>query len=135
MIQRRRRQGKNQAFEQINITPFTDVLLVLLIIFMIAGSSLVPTGVELQGLAAEGASGGEATSESVAVWLTADGASRWERDGVNLSPDQLSSLPRSTQITLLIAPKTRAEVAVREYERWIGLGFSRVSWGPPAESP
>ncbi len=134
MIRRRTRQRKNQAFEQINITPFTDVLLVLLIIFMIAGSSLVPTGLELRGLAAEGVSVEDASSESVIVWLTVDGDSRVEKDGANLSPDQLSTLPRSTLITLMIAPQTRAEVAVREYDRWIGLGFSRISWGPPAES-
>ena len=134
MIQRRRRQGKNQAFEQINITPFTDVLLVLLIIFMIAGSTMVPTGSELQGLAEEGGAVAAPDQTSVTVRLAVNGSVRFERDGERLEQSEISALARSTSMTLLADPEATAETVVREYERLRALGFSKVGWGPPAPS-
>ncbi|WP_166417344.1 protein TolR [Cochlodiniinecator piscidefendens] len=71
---RRRRsgRGKNHAMSEINVTPFVDVMLVLLIIFMVAAPLLtVGVPVELPETAA-GALAAE-QEEPLTVTLTADG--------------------------------------------------------------
>ena len=40
------RESRDDSFGEINVTPFTDVLLVLLVIFMILASLVTPTGFE-----------------------------------------------------------------------------------------
>jgi biopolymer transport protein TolR len=51
---RRRSRGRNQPMAEINITPFVDVMLVLLIIFMVAAPLMtVGVAVELPQTAAQ----------------------------------------------------------------------------------
>ena len=69
---RRRRSGRSQPMSEINVTPFVDVMLVLLIIFMVAAPLLtVGVPVELPKTAADALPGDE--EEPLTVTITADG--------------------------------------------------------------
>uniref|UniRef100_UPI003512BDFC biopolymer transporter ExbD n=1 Tax=Pararhodobacter marinus TaxID=2184063 RepID=UPI003512BDFC len=68
---RRRRRGQAAKMSEINVTPFVDVMLVLLIIFMVAAPLLtVGVPVELPETAAEALP--ETEEEPLTVTLTAD---------------------------------------------------------------
>lgn len=69
---RRRRAGKAAAMSEINVTPFVDVMLVLLIIFMVAAPLLtVGVPVELPKTAANALPTEQ--EEPLTITLTADG--------------------------------------------------------------
>lgn len=69
---RRRRRGKSAAMAEINVTPFVDVMLVLLIIFMVAAPLLtVGVPVELPKTAANALPTEQ--EEPLSITLTADG--------------------------------------------------------------
>ncbi len=69
---RGRRRGRAQPMAEINVTPFVDVMLVLLIIFMVAAPLLtVGVPVELPKTAASALPGDN--EEPLTVTLTADG--------------------------------------------------------------
>ncbi len=70
---RRRRRGRAQPMAEINITPFVDVMLVLLIIFMVAAPLMtVGVPVELPKTAASSLPMDE--EEPLTVTITAEGA-------------------------------------------------------------
>jgi biopolymer transport protein TolR len=70
---RRRRRGGAMPMSEINITPFVDVMLVLLIIFMVAAPLLtVGVPVELPKTAAQALPGEQ--EEPLTVTVTADGS-------------------------------------------------------------
>ncbi len=69
---RRRRRGRAKPMAEINVTPFVDVMLVLLIIFMVAAPLLtVGVPVELPRTAAEALP--TEPEEPLTITLTADG--------------------------------------------------------------
>jgi len=69
---RRRRRARSQPMAEINVTPFVDVMLVLLIIFMVAAPLLtVGVPVELPKTAANALPTDE--EEPLTVTITADG--------------------------------------------------------------
>ncbi|WP_296423640.1 ExbD/TolR family protein [Yoonia sp.] len=69
---RRRRSGRTQPMSEINVTPFVDVMLVLLIVFMVAAPLLtVGVPVELPKTAASALPGDE--EEPLTVTITAAG--------------------------------------------------------------
>lgn len=69
---RGRRRGRSQAMSEINVTPFVDVMLVLLIIFMVAAPLLtVGVPVDLPKTAAGALPGDE--EEPLTVTMTAAG--------------------------------------------------------------
>ncbi len=69
---RRRRSGGGAAMSEINITPFVDVMLVLLIIFMVAAPMLtVGVPIELPNTAA--ASLPQEDEEPLSISMSADG--------------------------------------------------------------
>ncbi|NBV62245.1 MAG: protein TolR [Rhodobacteraceae bacterium] len=69
---RRRRGGRARPMSEINVTPFVDVMLVLLIIFMVAAPLMVVgVPVELPKTAASSLPGEQ--EEPLSVTLTADG--------------------------------------------------------------
>ncbi|MFN3721659.1 MAG: protein TolR [Paracoccaceae bacterium] len=69
---RRRRRGKSAAMGEINVTPFVDVMLVLLIIFMVAAPMLtVGVPVELPRTAASALPTEQ--EEPLTITLTSDG--------------------------------------------------------------
>lgn len=131
---RRRARAPQGAFEGINITPFTDVLLVLLIIFMIAGSAMAPTGLGLTGLAAGEATETVTETAGLIVDIDADGITRLRLKDELLNWDEVARLPRSTTVTLRIEPETRAERIVAQYDRLLEAGLSQVEWAPPEET-
>ena len=68
----RRRRGKSAAMSEINVTPFVDVMLVLLIIFMVAAPMLtVGVPVELPETAATALPTEQ--EEPLTITITADG--------------------------------------------------------------
>ncbi|SMY06615.1 ExbD/TolR family protein [Flavimaricola marinus] len=70
---RRRRRARSQPMAEINVTPFVDVMLVLLIIFMVAAPLLtVGVPVELPKTSANALPSDE--EEPLTVTITADGA-------------------------------------------------------------
>ncbi|MEX0285035.1 MAG: ExbD/TolR family protein [Paracoccaceae bacterium] len=89
---RRRRGGRARPMAEINVTPFVDVMLVLLIIFMVAAPLLtVGVPVELPKTAATALPG--ATEEPLTVTVTAEGE-------VQI---QTTSVPRGELVTRLSA--------------------------------
>ena len=69
---RRRRRGASAAMSEINVTPFVDVMLVLLIIFMVAAPMLtVGVPVELPKTAATALPTEQ--EEPLTITMTADG--------------------------------------------------------------
>ncbi|WP_136442872.1 protein TolR [Pacificoceanicola onchidii] len=98
---RRRRSGGTQPMSEINVTPFVDVMLVLLIIFMVAAPLLtVGVPVELPKTAAQALP--QETEEPLTVTIAADG----------------SILLQSTEISRDdLVPRLRAIAAERSDDR------------------
>ncbi|MEM8693254.1 MAG: protein TolR [Pseudomonadota bacterium] len=89
---RRRRRGRSQPMSEINVTPFVDVMLVLLIIFMVAAPLLtVGVPVELPQTAAGALPTDQ--EEPLTVTITGDG-------GVQI---QRTDTPRDELVTKLRA--------------------------------
>ncbi|SHL31178.1 Cell division and transport-associated protein TolR [Roseovarius litoreus] len=90
---RRRGRGRSRPMAEINVTPFVDVMMVLLIIFMVAAPLMtVGVPVELPKTAAN-ALPGEEEEEPLTVTLTAEGV-------VTI---QTSEVPREELVTRLRA--------------------------------
>ncbi len=68
----RRRRRRNRPMSEINVTPFVDVMLVLLIIFMVA-APLTTVGVPVELPKTAASSMPSEQEEPLAVTLTADG--------------------------------------------------------------
>ncbi|MEE2944177.1 MAG: protein TolR [Pseudomonadota bacterium] len=98
---RRSRRTRSQPMAEINVTPFVDVMLVLLIIFMVAAPLLtVGVPVELPKTAANPLPGEQ--EEPLTVTLTAEGA----------------VLIQTTETTLVdLVPKLRAIAVERASDR------------------
>lgn len=69
---RRRRRGRKRPMSEINVTPFVDVMLVLLIIFMVA-APLLTVGVEVDMPDTAALPLPNEQEEPLAVTMTADG--------------------------------------------------------------
>lgn len=135
MIRRRRRATKKEAFDGINITPFTDILLVLLIIFMIAGSAMTPTGLGLAELGAVGE--GEPPPEpamTLLVEISSRGETRLVYEGKRLEWEQLGQLPATTPVTLRADEAATAQQLVSVVERLARWQLEKVQWAPPVSA-
>jgi biopolymer transport protein TolR len=98
---RRKRRGGGRAMSEINVTPFVDVMMVLLIIFMVAAPLLtVGVPVELPKTAAQALPGEQ--EEPLSVTITADG-------GVQIMTTETAREE--------LIPKLRAVAAEREGDR------------------
>jgi biopolymer transport protein TolR len=88
----RRRRGKHRAMAEINVTPFVDVMLVLLIIFMVAAPLLtVGVPVRLPETAAEALP--VEAEEPLTITLTADGLMMIQK--TEIAPAELISKLRA----------------------------------------
>jgi biopolymer transport protein ExbD len=100
----RRRSRRSRVMAEINITPFTDVVLVLLIIFMVSASFL---GVDRQGLSVNlpAATASEAVpQQDVTVTVRADSSVFLGRDRIALRdlPGALQTRARARPIAMVV---------------------------------
>jgi biopolymer transport protein TolR len=101
----RRRRGKSAAMGEINVTPFVDVMLVLLIIFMVAAPMLtVGVPVELPRTAASALPTEQ--EEPLTITLTADGRTLIQNTDVEVSELIL-------RLTAIAAERTSNKVFLR----------------------
>ena len=134
----RRRQKKRQgdgSFQAINITPFTDVLLVLLIIFLIAGSSLTLSGVEVDKLSA---SGGELESqdrllEEHTLFVTESGGLLLLSGGRVIRAPKLTELDRMKALNLTASRSTKVELVIKVYDELLEMNFQDLRLAEPRE--
>ncbi len=133
-----RRKGINEStspMSTINITPFTDVLLVLLIIFMIAGSSLNElTGLTLDGeLVADGVPEVEpASSEVLRVEVLDGGQLTGTHRDRPLTWELLEQVgPLDLEVIVSSRPDVQSGAVIEAYDRLTTFGFTKVSLGPP----
>ncbi|MBQ4491987.1 MAG: protein TolR [Deltaproteobacteria bacterium] len=86
------RNGRARAMSQINVTPFVDVMLVLLIIFMVT-APMLETGVEVNLPEVADAPGLEETKEPIVVTINRNGAIFVGKSQVN-APEKLTPVIR-----------------------------------------
>ncbi|WP_372426193.1 ExbD/TolR family protein [Salinarimonas chemoclinalis] len=84
---RRRRRGRTRAINEINMTPFIDVMLVLLIVFMVS-APLLSAGVPLD---LPQASAGQLDVDARPVALSIDAEGRVYLEEVALADDEIAS--------------------------------------------
>lgn len=102
---RGRRRGKGAAMSEINVTPFIDVMLVLLIIFMVAAPMLtVGVPVELPETAANALPTEQ--EEPLSITLTADG--KIAIQDTETAPEELIS-----KLTAISAERTSNKILLR----------------------
>ncbi|MBE7437706.1 MAG: biopolymer transporter ExbD [Spirochaetales bacterium] len=87
MVDIRRFLGRQAPFSEINITPFTDIVLVLLIIFMIAAPGLIQSGLDID---LPGAASGK-TGQAAELVLTLDRSGQLAMDGQKVDRRDLLS--------------------------------------------
>lgn len=127
---RRRRKGRSQPMSEINVTPFVDVMLVLLIIFMVAAPLLtVGVPVELPKTAADALPNDD--EEPLTVTITADGAvmiQETETDFATLVPKlQAIAAERTSNRIFLRADGANAWNTVAEVMGALNAGgFSNI---------
>lgn len=82
--------GEPHVVAEINVTPLTDIFLVLLVIFMVTSTALVRQG---ESVDLPGASGGRPLEAGIEITATADG--RIEVDGEPADMQTLAALLRA----------------------------------------
>jgi len=87
-----RETRRRSLLAQINVTPFVDVMLVLLIIFMVT-APMLEKGVDVALPEVENAPNLEAAKEPLVVTVTRDGRIRVERHQID-TPEQLAPVLR-----------------------------------------
>ncbi len=136
---RRRHRGQSAAMSEINVTPFVDVMLVLLIIFMVAAPLLtVGVPVELPDTAA--AAMPTEDEEPLTITITADGLLLI----MNTEVSEAEFLPK---LTAIAAERTSKKVFLRAdgaiaYERVAQVmgalnagGFNSIGLVTDADGP
>src|SRR3981081_4590783 len=68
-----RRRRRRKAFSEINVTPFVDVMLVLLVIFIVTAPSIVKEGVEVKLPDARGPPGGGVAPSVFTITIDSNG--------------------------------------------------------------
>ena len=127
---RRERRGRNGLIAGINITPFTDVVLVLLIIFMIATPLLIRSEIKVNLPRTTSA---EAASQKNLV-ITIDTTGGVYVDGIRVAITDLKASLTSTLAKRPDAPviimgdrEVRYDLVVRVLEIARSCGVSRLS--------
>ncbi len=129
-------------FAEINITPFTDVILVLLIIFMVTSSAMVDAArdgkLDVTLPSASTAATQESPAKSLVLGITKDG--RLYLEGKAIAEDELSSVLASTKAKdpqTLVIVQADGELHHKRVVEIIDLlretGFSNVGIGAEAE--
>lgn len=102
---RRRGRGRSRPMGEINVTPFVDVMLVLLIIFMVAAPLMtVGVPVELPKTSANALPGEQ--EEPLTVTLTADGA-------VSIQNEETSRADLVTKLAAIASERDSTRIYLR----------------------
>ena len=136
---RGRRKGRSAAMSEINVTPFVDVMLVLLIIFMVAAPMLtVGVPVELPNTAA--AALPTEQEEPLTITITAEGV-------IAIQTTEVADSELIPRLTAIAAERTSKKVFLRAdgsvpYERVAQVmgalnagGFNEIGLVTDAEGP
>jgi biopolymer transport protein TolR len=136
---RGRRKGRSAAMSEINVTPFVDVMLVLLIIFMVAAPMLsVGVPLELPKTAAQALPTEQ--EEPLTISITADG-------GIAIQTTAVSDAELIPKLTAIAAERTSNKVFLRadgaiDYGRVAQVmgalnagGFNEINLVTDAEGP
>ena len=102
---RGRRKGRAAAMSEINVTPFVDVMLVLLIIFMVAAPMLT-VGVPLELPKTAAAALPTEQEEPLTISITADG-------GIAIQNTAVSDAELIPKLTAIAAERTSNKVFLR----------------------
>ena len=100
---------------EINVTPFVDVVLVLLVVFMVTAKLIVSRGVEIDK--AKMATGGEVQS-TLRVSVTADGKLFVNGDSY---PDDAAAIARIKSIAASVPGKPKAIIAGDQHTQYGGV--------------
>ena len=136
---RGRRKGRAAAMSEINVTPFVDVMLVLLIIFMVAAPMLT-VGVPLELPKTAAAALPTEQEEPLTISITADG-------GIAIQTTAVSDAELIPKLTAIAAERTSNKVFLRadgaiDYGRVAQVmgalnagGFNEINLVTDAEGP
>jgi biopolymer transport protein TolR len=102
---RGRRKGRSAAMSEINVTPFVDVMLVLLIIFMVA-APMLSVGVPLELPKTAAAALPTEQEEPLTISITADGA-------IAIQTTVVSDAELIPKLTAIAAERTSNKVFLR----------------------
>ncbi|MEM6382070.1 MAG: protein TolR [Pseudomonadota bacterium] len=126
---RRRRRSRPRAMSEINVTPFVDVMLVLLIIFMVAAPLLV-VGVPID-LPETSANQLESEEEPITVSITSDGVVFLQETEVSLEQllstlEAIASDGAETRIFVRGDRGTDYGTIMQVMARISGAGYTRL---------
>jgi len=110
----RRDSGSRRSLSQINVTPFVDVMLVLLIIFMVT-APMMEKGVEVQLPEVENAPTIEGMKEPLVVTIDDQG-------GISIGQSQVESVKKLTPVLQQVLAKRKEKEVFLEADRKVAYG-------------
>jgi biopolymer transport protein TolR len=110
----RRDSGSRRTLSQINVTPFVDVMLVLLIIFMVT-APMMEKGVEVQLPEVENAPTIEGMKEPLVVTIDDQG-------GISIGQSQVESVKKLTPVLQQVLAKRKEKEVFLEADRKVAYG-------------
>jgi len=129
--------GQGGPKSDINITPFTDVVLVLLIVFMIATPSVVQSSIKVH-LPMGGSTDDKVLSETVMVYINEKGDVMIDDKEFNTGRgidklrsrlNEIASKSKETTIVINGNPEVQYEYVVRFIDAARGLGLNKIVLG------
>ena len=128
-----RRRRRRRPFSDINVTPFVDVMLVLLVVFIVTAPSIVREGVDVRLPDAKGTPGG-GTAPTVFT-ITIDAGGKVYASGRTLEPADIEAeLPallkghENETVSLKADSNARQGTMVKVYAALRAAGITRISF-------
>jgi len=110
----RRDTGSRRSLSQINVTPFVDVMLVLLIIFMVT-APMMEKGVEVQLPEVENAPTIEGMKEPLVVTVN-------DKGEISIGSSQVESVQKLTPVLQQVLAKRKEKEVFLEADRKVAYG-------------
>jgi len=110
----RRDTGSRRSLSQINVTPFVDVMLVLLIIFMVT-APMMEKGVEVQLPEVENAPAIEGMKEPLVVTVN-------DKGEISIGSAQVESVQKLTPVLQQVLAKRKEKEVFLEADRKVAYG-------------